>query len=64
MLVLVLSCAADTVLMVTPMFHANSWGVSFSGECHLPVLICCLPKPNARSGAVYCNMPSLVCIQS
>lgn len=23
--------AADTVLMVTPMFHANSWGISFSG---------------------------------
>jgi hypothetical protein len=22
----------DTVLMVTPMFHANSWGISFSGE--------------------------------
>lgn len=24
--------AGDTVLMVTPMFHANSWGISFSGE--------------------------------
>ncbi len=22
----------DTVLMVTPMFHANSWGISFSGK--------------------------------
>lgn len=26
------AAAGDTVLMVTPMFHANSWGISFSGE--------------------------------
>jgi hypothetical protein len=32
------AAAGDTVLMVTPMFHANSWGISFSGETHRPVL--------------------------
>lgn len=24
--------AANTVLMVVPMFHANSWGLAFAGE--------------------------------
>jgi hypothetical protein len=27
--------AASSMLMVVPMFHANSWGVNFAGECNL-----------------------------
>jgi fatty-acyl-CoA synthase len=27
--------AASTILMVVPMFHANSWGLNFSGGCDL-----------------------------
>lgn len=45
MLSLWLHCAGDTVLMVTPMFHANSWGISFSGEQGGKHNTCCFTHP-------------------
>jgi nicotinic acid phosphoribosyltransferase len=32
--------ASSTILMVVPMFHANSWGLNFSGTMPHSMFLC------------------------
>jgi fatty-acyl-CoA synthase len=43
--------ALDTVLMVVPMFHANAWGMAFSGPASGAKLV--MPGPNLDGASIY-----------